>query len=251
MDVQVTKYRKGACTNCGAMTHNAKTCIERPRKVGAKYNQRDFGHDEVIEDIELNYEGKKDRWNGFNPDQYKLVIDEWERLNEEQKKKKEQEIQEKIARGEKVNASGEAGESDSEDLDSDDPDMERDQNDDQGQFANKDPRVRTTIRNLRIREDTAKYLRNLDPNSAPYDGKTRMMKENPNPNLPEQKQAFKGDNYSRITGEYVHLMQQEGFVLDATQKVGVEINNIANPSQVEIMYKQFREKKEALKSKRM
>jgi len=36
--------------------------------------------------------------------------------------------------------------------------------------------------NLRIREDTAKYLRNLDPNSAPYDPKSRSMKENPNPN---------------------------------------------------------------------
>jgi hypothetical protein len=36
---------------------------------------------------------------------------------------------------------------------------------------------------LRIREDTAKYLRNLDPNSAPYDPKSRSMKANPNPNL--------------------------------------------------------------------
>ncbi len=31
-----------------------------------------------------------------------------------------------------------------------------------------DPKTRTNIRNLRIREDTAKYLRNLDPNSAEY-----------------------------------------------------------------------------------
>jgi len=38
---------------------------------------------------------------------------------------------------------------------------------------------------MRIREDTAKYLRNLDPNSAAYDGKSRTMKENPNPDAPE------------------------------------------------------------------
>ena len=31
----------------------------------------------------------------------------------------------------------------------------------------------------RIREDTAKYLRNLDPDSAYYDPKTRSMRENP------------------------------------------------------------------------
>jgi hypothetical protein len=30
-------------------------------------------------------------------------------------------------------------------------------------------RGKTTVRNLRIREDTAKYLRNLNPNSAHYD----------------------------------------------------------------------------------
>jgi pre-mRNA-processing factor SLU7 len=45
---QVTKFRKGACTNCGSLTHSAKTCIERPRKVGAKYTGKDLGRDEII-----------------------------------------------------------------------------------------------------------------------------------------------------------------------------------------------------------
>lgn len=44
-----------------------------------------------------------------------------------------------------------------------------------------DSKQRITVRNLRIREDTAKYLRNLDPSSAYYDPKTRSMRENPNP----------------------------------------------------------------------
>lgn len=71
---------------------------------------------------------------------------------------------------------------------------------------NFDSKRRITVRNLRIREDTAKvsasskslhwsfekyrlirdiclsisqYLRNLDPNSAYYDPKTRAMRENP------------------------------------------------------------------------
>ncbi|KAF4714599.1 mRNA splicing protein, partial [Perkinsus olseni] len=43
----------------------------------------------------------------------------------------------------------------------------------------KDTRTRTTSRNLRIREDTAKYLLNLDPNSAYYDPKSRSMREDP------------------------------------------------------------------------
>lgn len=80
----VTKYRKGACENCGAMTHTAKTCVERPRKVGAKYSGRNFGKDEHVETIDdLGYEGKRDRWNGYDSNAYKLVTDEWEELNEE------------------------------------------------------------------------------------------------------------------------------------------------------------------------
>lgn len=38
-----------------------------------------------------------------------------------------------------------------------------------------------SVRNLRIREDTAKFLFNLDPNSAHYDPKTRSLRSNPNP----------------------------------------------------------------------
>lgn len=38
-----------------------------------------------------------------------------------------------------------------------------------------------SVRNLRIREDTAKYLLNLDPDSAYYDPKSRSMREDPNP----------------------------------------------------------------------
>ena len=55
-------------------------------------------------------------------------------------------------------------------------------------FGQVEKRVRTTgggasgtVRNLRIREDTPKYLLNLDPNSAHYDPKSRSMREDPNP----------------------------------------------------------------------
>lgn len=53
--------------------------------------------------------------------------------------------------------------------------------------ANHDPRTKTTTRNLRIREDTAKYLYNLDVNSAYYDPKSRALRENPNILLPIEK----------------------------------------------------------------
>lgn len=61
-------------------------------------------------------------------------------------------------------------------------------------------------RDLRIREDTAKYLRNLDPNSAVYSGKYRTMNENPNPDTPAEKSSFKGDNMAKFSGDFLKYL---------------------------------------------
>lgn len=53
----------------------------------------------------------------------------------------------------------------------------------------------------RIREDTAKYLLNLDVNSAYYDPKTRSMRENPNPDKSADEISFAGDNFVRFSGD--------------------------------------------------
>ncbi|KAL1225000.1 Pre-mRNA-splicing factor SLU7-A [Cardamine amara subsp. amara] len=70
---QAEKYRKGACKNCGGMKHNAKDYTERPRKVGAKYTNKMIAPDEKIESFELDYDGKRDRWNGYDPSTYERI----------------------------------------------------------------------------------------------------------------------------------------------------------------------------------
>ena len=52
------------------------------------------------------------------------------------------------------------------------------------------------LRNLRIREDTAKYLLNLDVNSAYYDPKTRSMREDPLPDADANEKFYCVCSYS-------------------------------------------------------
>jgi pre-mRNA-processing factor SLU7 len=95
-----------------------------------------------------------------------------------------------------------------------------------------DTKSRVTVRNLRIREDTAKYLLNLDVNSAEYDPKTRSMRD---PNKPVDPDAFiKADDASK-------MKNLQSFAWEA-EKRGKQVHINANPTLGELMYKQFKEK---------
>lgn len=146
-----TKFRKGACENCGAMTHKKKDCLSRPRKQGAKWTGKNIEADEMVQDVQLGWDAKRDRWNGYDAEDYNAVIEEYNELEELKKKTKE------ITVGE--------DEDDEEDDEGDKYDAETDMGRKQA----------TSTRNLRLREDTAKYLLNLDLESAKYDPKTRSM----------------------------------------------------------------------------
>lgn len=234
-----TKYRKGACENCGAMTHTAKDCVERPRKKGAKFTGKDIMPDEVIEDLDLSYDGKRDQWNGYDPNEYIKVVKEWELIDQERQKKKEKEMEEKM-KNEIKNGITEPD----NDSDDDDEDKYAEASDMPGQKV--DTKTRTTVRNLRIREDTAKYLRNLDPNSAFYDPKTRSMRDNPNKDKNPEELSFAGDNFLRYSGDSKKMAQLQLFAWDASEK-GSDVHLLANPTQGELLYKEVSDKKVKLK----
>ena len=176
------------------MTHKRQDCLERPRKKGAKYTNRDIAPDEIIQNIEVGYDAKRDRWNGYDPAGHKHIYDEYEAVEAERQRLREEEIDKQtttdMAAVRKVAKAGKAegkegdpdfGSSDEEDADED---KYADAADAVGQKM--DTKTRITVRNLRIREDTAKYLINLDPSSAYYDPKTRSMRDNPLQNVPPE-----------------------------------------------------------------
>jgi pre-mRNA-processing factor SLU7 len=114
-------------------------------------------------------------------------------------------------------------------------------------FYKLDTKSRTTVRNLRIREDTAKYLLNLDVNSAYYDPKTRSMRDNPlKDKETKDTNLFAGDNFVRYTGDATEMARLQLFAWDATAQ-STDVHIQANPSQAELMYKQHLKKKTEFK----
>ncbi|WVQ96672.1 pre-mRNA-splicing factor SLU7 [Kwoniella sp. CBS 9459] len=245
------KFRKGACENCGAMTHKKKDCLERPRKKGAKFTGKNIAADEVIQDIEGDYDAKRDRWNGYDPTTYKHIVDEYEATEEARKKYREEEIDnqtstdisavKKLAKKEKEKDDDDFGSSDE---DEDDDDKYADAADQVGQKL--DTKTRITVRNLRIREDTAKYLFNLDADSAYYDPKTRSMRDAPVQGMAPEDMKFAGDNFQRFSGDSTNMQKLQMFAWQSAQR-GNNVHMQANPTAGELLHKEFQQKKEVLK----
>ncbi|GAM26027.1 hypothetical protein SAMD00019534_092020 [Acytostelium subglobosum LB1] len=234
------KYRKGACTNCGSMTHAAKDCCERPRKVGAKYTNDDIKPDEVVQVLNFAYDAKRDPYNGYDPNSYQEVMSIYEKAEAARRKKRLQEIMKEnnIKEGDIKNEEELLKEVEDKAFDTEGADL----------IQKIDPKSRTTVRNLRIREDTAKYLYNLDMDSAHYEPKSRSMRENPLPHANIADIPFAGDNFTRTTGDTREFMKMQMFSWDAVDK-GQDVDLSAAPSQASILHEEFLKKKELLKNK--
>lgn len=124
------------------MTHDVKSCMDRPRKVGAKWTNKHIAPDEKIETFELDYDGKRDRWNGYDASTYARVIERYEARDEARKKYLKEQQLEKL---EKNDQNGEDVASD-EDEDEDDLRVDEAKVDESKQmdFAKVEKRVRTT-----------------------------------------------------------------------------------------------------------
>ncbi|XP_004493322.2 pre-mRNA-splicing factor SLU7-like isoform X1 [Cicer arietinum] len=249
---QASKYRKGACENCGAMTHNVKACMERPRKVGAKHTNKHIAADEKIETIELDYDGKRDRWNGYDPSTFARVIERYEARDDARKKYLNEQQLKKLEKSDQTDEGAAIDEAiEDDDLRVDEAKVDESK---QMDFAKVEKRVRTTgggstgtVRNLRIREDTAKYLLNLDVNSAHYDPKTRSMREDPLPDADPNEKFYEGDNQYRNSGQALEFKELNIHAWEAFDK-GQDVHMQAAPSQAELLYKNFKVMKEKLKS---
>ncbi|KAM5271256.1 pre-mRNA-splicing factor SLU7-like [Ctenodactylus gundi] len=252
-----TKYRQGACENCGAMTHTQTDCFQRPRRVGAKYTGANIAPDEHVQpQLRFDYDGKRDRWNGYNPEEHVKTVQEYAKVDLAKQTLKAQKLQE-LASGKLVEHANspkhqwgeeEANPRRKKHRNGEDEDEDKYASDTDMPGQNFDSRRRITVRNLRIREDTAKYLRNLDLNSAYYDPKTRAMRENPyadSGKTPEEA-SYAGDNFIRYTGDAISVAQAQLFAWEACDK-GSEVHLQAAPTKLELWHQSFKVRKEDFK----
>ncbi|PWN41513.1 hypothetical protein IE81DRAFT_367443 [Ceraceosorus guamensis] len=250
-----TKFRKGACENCGAMSHKTRDCLERPRKKGAKWTGKNIAQDEVLNDLkEQDYDAKRDRWNGYDPSEHNMAMQEYEAVEAERRRLREEQIDQqkssdlsaarKLAKQEKKSGPKADGDFSSEDEDQDDEDKYAEKADMPGQKVNTD--TRQSMRNLRIREDRAKYLYNLDVDSAYYDPKTRSMREAPDQSIRPEDAQFAGDNFTRGKGDAAKMQELQLFAWQSEAR-GHDVHFQANPTVNELQHKEYQQKREKLR----
>lgn len=296
------------------MTHSAKDCLERPRKVGARFTGKNIAADEIIHDStkgmnflqgQGDWDVKRDRWDGYDPASHRQVVEEHDALEAARRKLREEAIDKGTAEAgskalEKAAKKGKSGKGkgkgkrdEAADDDSDEFGTDSDDDghgggagsgsDDEDKYAEGadvagqklDTKTRVTVRNLRIREDTAKYLLNLDTDSAYYDPKTRSMREAPlpttdledvrplprticschlvrpdtDPRSPPLVQAkFAGENFVRHSGGATDLQKLQLFAWQSEQR-GHDVHITSNPTAAALMHKEFLAQKEVLKGK--
>ncbi|KAK2757345.1 mRNA splicing protein [Arachnomyces sp. PD_36] len=220
-----TKYRKGACENCGAMTHKTKECLSRPRKHGAKWTGKDIQADEFIQKVDLGWDGKRDRWNGYDAREYRNVVQEYEELeNLKKARAKEGEEEQKEEAGDDTDDQQEARYAE-------ESDMGRQQS--------------TATRNLRIREDTAKYLLNLDLDSAKYDPKTRSMVDM-GAQSDQASALVAEDNFMKASGDAAEFERAQRYAWETQERGDKNKQHLqANPTSGEFFRKKEKEEADA------
>ena len=203
------------------MTHKTRECLSRPRKQGARWTGKDIQADEVVQDMNgMGWDAKRDRWNGYNAAEYQAVMEEYEELENLKRQK---------AQADKTAEDGEEGAGDDGAHYEEETDMGRQQS--------------TSTRQLRLREDTAKYLLNLDLDSAKYDPKTRSMVDS-GATADNAAALVADEQFMRASGDAAEFEKAQRYAWETQERGGPnKMHMQANPTAAEFTRK--KESKEA------
>lgn len=192
------KFRKGACTNCGSMSHKASDCIERPRKVGAKYNGLDMKDDEEVKEIRTTWDSKRDRWNGFDAEEYRSVVAKYEEKEKLKQEKDNEEVELEKKKSEGKHEDKEPATDKKQKTTKDQYGLDSLNSDDDDDDSDLDSKTKSgpAIRTLRVKEEKARYLQDLSEDAAVFNPKSRTLRSEEDGVINERGQFIR-----RLTGK--------------------------------------------------
>lgn len=80
------------------MGHNKKDCLERPRKIAAKFMNKQLAADDFVQPtLVQTYDGKRDRWAGYDPSQHKAIVEQYQRIEEAKRALKAERLNKSVA----------------------------------------------------------------------------------------------------------------------------------------------------------
>jgi len=243
-----TKWVKGACENCGAMGHKKKDCLERPRKVGAKWSGKDIQADRVIQEVKQGYEAKRDVYQTYDPKQYQEVVEEYNLIEEARR----QMMGEKTGNGASGENGADAADTQMGGADENGTDTPKNEYEAGFKYAEESEmgRDRSIKQSMRLREDTAKYLLNLDTDSAKYNPKKRALVD-PGAIADKSAAMFAEESFLRASGEAAEFEQAQRYAWEAQEKSGnTDLHLQANPTAGAVLRKKETEERETKRRKR-
>ena len=68
--------------------------------MGAKFTNQDIKPDEYVHpDLTLTYDGKRDRWNGYNTNEHQAVVEEYAKVEMAKRQLKAERLQAELLEG--------------------------------------------------------------------------------------------------------------------------------------------------------
>ena len=226
-----TKGKKPTCTNCGGFDHTKKDCMERPRKTPKQSVQDDkiTNNGKVMDDKDMDWDARKDRWFGYTGKEYDETVAKWEQnknkkgSNNNNFQHKEYDTDEEVELM-KLKLGNHKTNND-------------EQNGEKGITA------------IRIREDKAAYLNDINSTNINYDPKSRLYKDESLGSIDEKSNMFR----RHLTGEGLEFEEMNKMARNNARKEGIrdEVKNekkvehvlIANPTKYEQMKRQEQNRK--------
>jgi pre-mRNA-processing factor SLU7 len=248
----------------GTIEHQIKQ-TDRPRIRATKSGNRAATASATSNEIAApeSWDSKRDKYHGYDRETHNAKLSE--RYEERERIRSQLREQQQQTKGSKDGSDVDNNDDDGGDSEHENnEEEEEEEEEEEDEFVQKDEhakvvttrlarqggvggaQMKVTARNLRIREDTAKYLRNLNLDSAYYDPKSRSMRDNPNPDIPLQSAEFVGDNFARISGDAVGLAETQLFAWEAAKKGVSDLHMQAAPSLAEKAKKEYKTKSSEL-----